>query len=175
MMKLLLLAGAAALVSASPAVAKPGGGHGNGHAGAPHGAKMYGAKMHAGYGAKAKPAKYKQAKYTRAKASRFDRNRNGIADVDEALARRYGGALCPPGLWKKTPSCMPPGQAKRLFRDGQRVPNGYNYYTPYSNIPQPLINQYGLTDQNRYIYRNNMIYVVDPATNLVSRILNGVL
>jgi hypothetical protein len=170
MIKLLLLAGAAALVGASPAIAKPGGGHGNGHASAPHAAKMHAAKMNMGHG-----AKVKGAKLTRAKAGKLDRNRNGIADVDEALARKYGGALCPPGLWKKTPSCMPPGQARRLFRDGQRVPNGYNGYTPYGSIPQPLISQYGLTDQNRYIYRNNVIYVVDPATSLVSRIINGVL
>jgi hypothetical protein len=170
MTKFLLLAGAAALVAASPAVAKPGGGHGNGHSAVPHAAKMQGGNLHVAHVAKIRPAKV-----TKVKASKLDRNRNGIADADEALARKYGGALCPPGLWKKTPSCMPPGQAKRLFRSGQRVPNGYNYYTPYGSIPQPLINQYGLTDQNRYIYRNNVIYVVDPTTNLVSRIINAVL
>jgi hypothetical protein len=170
MTKFLLLAGAAALVGASPAVAKPGGGHGNGHAAAPHAAKMHVAKVHTAHVAKVRPAKL-----TKVKGSKLDRNRNGIADADEALARKYGGALCPPGLWKKTPSCMPPGQAKRLFRSGQRVSQNYKYYTPYGSIPQPLVSQYGLTDQYRYIYRNNVIYVVDPTTDLVTRIINAVL
>ena len=83
--------------------------------------------------------------------------------------------MCPPGLWKKTPSCMPPGQNKRLFRKGQRVPTQYKYYTPYGSIPQSLVSQYNLTDQYRYIYRNNVIYQVDPVTNLVTNIINAVL
>lgn len=42
-----------------------------------------------------------------------DRNRNLIDDRNEVPRREYGGALCPPGLLKKTPSCLPPGQAQR--------------------------------------------------------------
>ena len=70
---------------------------------------------------------------------------------------------------------MPPGQARRLFHTGQRVDRNYRYYTPYGDIPAPLVNQYDLTDQYRYIYRNNVIYVVDPRTSLVRRIINAVL
>lgn len=163
MQKLLLLAGGAALVIAAPGVAKPGGGHGNAHAAAPHAAKAQ------------NTAHVTKGKAARIKTTRLDRNRNGIADADEVLARKYGGALCPPGLWKKTPSCMPPGQAKRLFSEGQRINRNYKYYTPYSSIPGVLVDQYDLTDQYRYIYRNNVIYVVDPATSLVTRIINAVL
>jgi hypothetical protein len=175
MNKLILLAGAA-LIVAAPLAAKPGGGHGNAHVNVhanAHAMAPHAMAPHALSARGAGAAKVHSAKAV--KGTALDRNHNGIADADEALARKYGGALCPPGLYKKTPSCMPPGQSKRLFRSGQRIPTGYKYYTPYANIPQSLVNQYGLTDQNRYIYRNNVIYVVDPATNLVSRIINAVL
>ena len=104
-----------------------------------------------------------------------DRNRNGIEDRDEALARNYGGALCPPGLAKKTPACLPPGQAKRLFREGQRISTSYRHYTPYRSIPVVLRDRYGLDDDYRYIYRNNVIYTVDPRTRLITSIINAVL
>ena len=162
MTKLFLLAGAATMIAAAPVLAKPGGGHGYGH----------GASMKAAHVTKAKPAK---AKAVKVKATRRDRDGDGILDADEALARKYGGALCPPGLWKKTPSCMPPGQSKRLFRTGQLVPTRYKYITPFGDIPSALVTQYDLSSTNRYIYRNNVIYVIDPVTNRVVRVINGVL
>ena len=105
----------------------------------------------------------------------IDRDRDGRDDRQEAMMNRYGGAACPPGLAKKTPACTPPGQASRLFREGQRVPAQYRYYTPYANIPVNYRTQYSLDPNYRYIYRNNQIYVVDPATSLVSRIINTIL
>ena len=102
----------------------------------------------------------------------IDRDRDGIDDRQEAMMGRYGGAACPPGLAKKSPACVPPGQAKRLFREGQRIGNGYSYYTPYANIPVALRNQYNLDDDYRYIYRDNTIYVVDPTTRLVRDIID---
>ncbi len=103
-----------------------------------------------------------------------DRNRNGRDDRFEN-SYRYGAKACPPGLAKKHNGCMPPGQAARLFREGQRVPTGYGYYTPYANIPIQYRNQYSLDPNYRYIYRNNNIYVVDPRTSLVQRIINAIL
>ena len=70
---------------------------------------------------------------------------------------------------------MPPGQAKRMFREGQRVSANYRYYTPYSDIPLVLRDKYDLDDGYRYIYRDNLIYVVDPATRLITNIINAVL
>ena len=104
----------------------------------------------------------------------IDRNRNGVDDRREGYrysASRYGGAACPPGLAKKTPACIPPGQATRLFREGQRVGNGYRYYTPYNNIPVGYRTTYNLNDDYRYIYRNNYIYEVDPLTSIIRRII----
>ena len=152
MKRLMLAVGAAALVGAAPAVAKPG--KGEGPPNAPRVVKM-------------KPGK--------AMARGQDRNRNGILDMDEVLARRFGGALCPPGLAKKTPACVPPGQAKRMFRQGQRLPLNYRYYTPYGDIPMVLRDQYDLDDDYRYIYRDNVIYVVDPATQMITNIIDAIL
>lgn len=156
MNKLILLAGASLLLGATPAMAKPEGkGQTKAH--------VTSAKQ---------SVKGSHSVKTRALV---DRNRNRIDDRDEALARKYGGRLCPPGLYKKTPSCMPPGQAKRLFREGQRLSRNYRYYTPYGNIPLALRDQYDLDNDYRYIYRNNVIYAVDPTTNLITRIINAVL
>ena len=105
----------------------------------------------------------------------IDRNGNGIDDRREGFrysGSRYGGAVCPPGLAKKDPMCIPPGQAKRMFREGQRIGNGYRYYTPYGNIPLDYRTTYNLDDDYRYIYRNNYIYEVDPATSLVTRVIS---
>ena len=46
----------------------------------------------------------------------------------------YGVGGCPPGLAKKAVSCVPPGQAKKLFGVGQRVPLGYNGLLGYNNV-----------------------------------------
>ena len=135
MKKLILIAGAAALASAGPALAKPGNGHGQGNAHAI--AHAPGVQGPVGYGA--------------------------------------GG--CPPGLAKKNPPCMPPGQAKKLFGVGQRVPIGYQGLLGYNSLPYDLRNHYGaqLDPRNRYIYDNNYIYRVDPKTMLVQQVLSALI
>lgn len=188
MTKIILLAGAAAFAIAGPAAAKPGGGGGGmGHAMTGHGPSMHGS-MHATavHGSThVSPHANTHSTHRNTQATSHARNAHAtshaahvsrtISAHDQALAHKYGGALCPPGLYKKTPACMPPGQAKRLFHNGQRVNTNYRYYTPYGDIPAPLVSQFGLTDQYRYIYRNNVIYVVDPRTSLITRIINAVL
>jgi hypothetical protein len=98
-----------------------------------------------------------------------DRDRDGI---DDRMGRQYGGAACPPGLAKKSPSCLPPGQASRMFREGQRLPTGYNYYTDYNRIPEQYRTQVPYLDANRYIYRDNSVYVVDPRTRMVTQVID---
>lgn len=105
----------------------------------------------------------------------IDRNRDGIDDRQQTMMNRWGGDACPPGLAKKSPACIPPGQAKRLFREGQRIGNGYRYYTPYANIPVDYRTTYNLDDDYRYIYRNDYIYEVDPTTSLVRRVISLIL
>ena len=131
MKKFILIAGAAALGFAGPALAKPG--HGNGH-GNSH---AFGSQGMVGYGT--------------------------------------GG--CPPGLAKKNPPCVPPGQAKKLFGIGQRVPLGYQGLLGYNSLPYSLRDYYGrqLDPRSRYIYDQNYIYRVDPRTMLVEQVLSALI
>ena len=87
----------------------------------------------------------------------------------------YGGGGCPPGLQKK--GCMPPGQAKKMFNIGQRVPVGYNGLLGYYGLPTDLRGYYGaqLDPYSRYIHDQNYIYRVDPKTMLVQQVLSAIL
>ena len=89
----------------------------------------------------------------------------------------YGTGGCPPGLAKKNPQCMPPGQHRKLFAVGQRVPYGYNGLLGYNALPYDLRTRYGggLDPYSRYIYRDDYLYRVDPTTMVVSEILRAVL
>jgi hypothetical protein len=164
MRKLLLIASATAMAVAMPALAKPGGGHGNAHA-AGH------AKTHTTVGGShARTDSRAHARAKRRTGANVARTRmNARADG------RYGANACPPGLAAKHNGCLPPGQARKIFNVGQRVPTGYNFYTRYSEIPLAYRNRYGLTDAYQYIYRDQSVYVVDPTTSLVTRIIDLIL
>ena len=104
----------------------------------------------------------------------IDRDRDGIDDRQEIMANRWGGANCPPGLAKKNPPCIPPGQVGRTFTVGQRYPTNFGYY-PYGSIPIGVRDLYDLDDDDRYVYRNGTLYVVDPRTRLIERIIAGLI
>jgi hypothetical protein len=90
-------------------------------------------------------------------------------------ANRWNGYACAPGLAGKTPACVPPGQLKRSYRVGQRLPDNYRYYTDLNGIPVQYRTSIPTTYQTgyRYIYQpNNTIYVVDPATDLIRSVIN---
>ena len=87
----------------------------------------------------------------------------------------YNGGNCPPGLAKKNNGCLPPGKAKKLYNVGQRLPYGYNSYTPYNQIPYDLRNRYNLDNDDRYIYRDDYLYQVDPTTLIVQQVLSAIL
>jgi len=84
----------------------------------------------------------------------------------------YGVGGCPPGLAKK--GCIPPGQAKKLYR-GQRWESGFGSYYPYSRIPFDLRRRYDLSNRYRYYYDNGTIYVVNPRTMLIAQVINALL
>jgi hypothetical protein len=90
-------------------------------------------------------------------------------------AKGHVAGHCPPGLAKKNPACMPPGQYKKLFEVGQRVPLGYNGLLGYNAVPHDLRSRYQLDPYGRYIYDNNYLYRVDPTTMVVREILRAVL
>src|SRR5262245_9557982 len=63
---------------------------------------------------------------------------------------RYGGPVgygtdrCPPGLAKKHNGCLPPGQARKLYR-GDRWQSGYGTYYSYGRIPYDVRRRYALS------------------------------
>jgi hypothetical protein len=87
----------------------------------------------------------------------------------------YGVGGCPPGLAKKNNGCMPPGQAKKLYRTGQRFPLGYGNAWNYNQIPSSLRQQYNLDRSNRYYYGDGYIYGVDPRTRVVESVVSALL
>jgi hypothetical protein len=81
-------------------------------------------------------------------------------------------AACPPGLANRNPPCVPPGQARRMFREGQRVPRTFRNFVDYDAIPLAYRDRYDIPVGQRYIYRDNALYVVDPTTRLVRSIID---
>ena len=45
-------------------------------------------------------------------------------------------------------------------------------FTPYSDIPQPVVTYYHLDTNGRYVYSNGYVYVVDPTTYAVTRVID---
>jgi hypothetical protein len=101
---------------------------------------------------------------------RIDVNRNRIDDRFEARFR-LGNDFCPPGLAKKNNGCLPPGQAKRLFVVGQRVPTGFGVVR-FNQVPVDIRTRFDLSADDRFVIRDRFIYVVDPRTRLVDRIID---
>jgi hypothetical protein len=98
---------------------------------------------------------------------------NGKHHVQGNMAYRDGG--CPPGLAKKHNGCLPPGQAKKLYRTGQRWPGNYGYAWNYNQIPYDLRNRYDLDRDDRYYYGDGYLYQVDPTTQLISQVVSAIL
>jgi hypothetical protein len=120
----------------------------------------------------AKPGKGNQGPAVHAKGKSGAHTTRVRARNRTVVTPNYGANACPPGLAAKGNGCLPPGQARKLFNVGQRIPTGYNFYTPYSDLPLAYRDQYGLTDGYRYIRRDQSLYVVDPTTSLVTRIID---
>lgn len=154
MRKLFILAGAGAMLAlgATAADAKPKG-HGNVHVNA------------AGF------VDINRNGIADIRERRIDANRNGIDDRFEARIRLGANDFCPPGLAKKNNGCLPPGQAKKSFTVGNRIPTGYGL-VGINRIPVDIRDQFDLDASDRFVVRDRYIYVVDPRTRLVERIID---
>jgi len=81
---------------------------------------------------------------------------------------KYNGQACPPGLAKKNPGCVPPGQWKK----GDRLPESWaGHYSAYGNLPQIFRDRYANRTDRRYVYQNDKVFVVDAASRAVVDIL----
>ena len=146
MKQLLLLAGAAALGFAGPAIAKPGHGHG-------HGGK--------GHAAAAKHGKSSRGVI--------------LSDRYGRLYALNARGSCPPGLAKRGNGCLPPGQAKKMYNVGQRYNRNFGNPWSYNQIPDYLRSQYAFDPNDRYYYGNGYLYQVDPRTLLVQQVISALL
>ncbi|HEY6917337.1 MAG TPA: hypothetical protein VI381_06820 [Allosphingosinicella sp.] len=82
--------------------------------------------------------------------------------------RRFAAYGCPPGLAKKSPACVPPGQARRAWNVGQAIPPAY--YGGY-NLPAAYRDFYRDNDDYYYRYGDGYIYRVDRDRNVVSSLI----
>ena len=112
-----------------------------------------------------------------AKPEHAGHGKNRPGNVTDQGPVCYGIGGCPPGLRSTNPECMPPGQYKKQFEVGQRVPKGYDGLRSYNSLPYEMRMRYGgaLDPQARYIYDQNYLYRVDPATMVVRQILRSIL
>jgi Ni/Co efflux regulator RcnB len=72
---------------------------------------------------------------------RFDEQR---AEHIRSYMREHHRNYCPPGLAKKHNGCRPPGQAKKSYRIGERLPSRH-YEVPYN-----LLNEIGPPPRGAY-------------------------
>ena len=86
----------------------------------------------------------------------------------------YGRGNCPPGLAKKNNGCLPPGQAKKRYSVGQRLPNGI----VVAELPPVLSKRigaapagyrYGLVDGDLVKLAVGSMLVVDAIEGFVAR------
>ena len=65
------------------------------------------------------------------------------------------------------------GAARRAgYRVGYRFGPTY-HYTAFDALPHTYVVRYHLSPDYRYVYNNGYIYVVDPTTYAITRILNA--
>jgi hypothetical protein len=87
----------------------------------------------------------------------------------------YGQGHCPPGLAKKGNGCMPPGQYRKLYSQGQRIRSSFGQRYSYNQLPYSIRQQYNLDRSNRYYYDNGYLYQVDPRTMVVENVIQTLL
>jgi hypothetical protein len=93
-------------------------------------------------------------------------------DVRSYFLKTYGQGNCPPGLAKKNNGCLPPGQAKKRYTVGQRLPSGIvilDLPSPLSARmgPAPAGYRYGLLDGDLLKLAVGTLLVVDAIQGFV--------
>ena len=155
MMKLRTLAipAAVAILIAGPALAAPPGNQGNQGNHASH-------ADHSGHG---------QASQTPGNKPATGKAKPGKTKADGANGgNQYNGMACPPGLAKKSPGCVPPGQWKK----GDLLPESWaGHYSAYNTLPQLFRDRYANRADRRYVYQNDKVFVIDAASRAVVDIL----
>ena len=148
------------LSGATPAYADKGGnGHGNGNV------KWYGES---------------DDSYTKRNYGHHDEDIKVIRiyDNDRVILRQYAEdsyhKSCPPGLAKKHNGCLPPGQAKKRYVIGHRLPDNVVYYAVPRDVvvhlqPVPVGYQYVRVDDDVLLMNQATKMIVDAVTLMASR------
>lgn len=98
-----------------------------------------------------------------------------IYDNDRVVLRQYAEdryyKSCPPGLAKKHNGCLPPGQAKKRYIVGQRLPDNVVYYAVPRDVivhlePVPVGYQYVRVDNDVLLMNQATKMIVDAVTLL---------
>ena len=63
-------------------------------------------------------------------------------------------------------------EARHAYRVGYAFGPRYSY-TELSALPQPVVTRYHLRDRDRYVYQNGTVYVVNPRTYRVVRVIRA--
>jgi len=158
MRSLYLLAGVVSLSLTMPALAKPGNGQAKRE-------QVGGRQKGNGTSAYQRRREDSRSRVQRTRVTSTDRNGNGVRDRDEGYGRM--AKACPSGLAKKNNGCLPPGQAKKQFAVGERLPSSYNYY----NVPEQYSDQYRDTNEDLFRYNEGNLYRVDAKTRLVEEVI----
>ena len=88
---------------------------------------------------------------------------NTNRDIIRDYIRRDYRTNCPPGLAKKSPACVPPGQAKK-WSIGHRLPDDLNYYP----IDRALLDLLGPVPSGyEYVRVDKDILLIGEATKKV--------
>lgn len=92
------------------------------------------------------------------------RHGNHAAGKHVSKGKRYAGMACPPGLAKKSPRCIPPGQWKK----GNRIPGSWaDQYLAYDRLPEFYRDRYAYDPAYRYLYQDDRVFVIDAATRAI--------
>lgn len=157
-------------LAATPLAADPHGGGGRGGGGRGHERGQHGSIIEIKPSGRADRDHDRDHRHHRDDRDDHDRNRmpafmrrdhDGL-DREDLEYRRD----CPPGLAKKSPACVPPGQAHRYLRRGEYLRHG-----DYVLIPDPR--RYRLEPRSdwRYYRDGDHIYRVDSRTQRVLTVM----
>jgi hypothetical protein len=120
----------------------------------------------------AKPGKGKKARHGRKDAKVVVFSDGEREHVMGYFLEAHGRGNCPPGLAKKNNGCLPPGQAKKRYVIGRRLPGGV-IVTPLPPVllrrlgPPPRGYTYGIVDGDVLKLAVGTMLVVDVIDALI--------
>jgi len=96
----------------------------------------------------------------------------GLSAAPADAQYRHHGRQCAAWRHGHCVRWMNRGYHRNAYRVGYRFGPDYGY-TAYDTLPRTYVTRYRLRPNYRYVYRDNRIYVVDPSTYAVTRIIDA--